>query len=341
MPFNPGWCWNKVTTRKYLVLFIVKHTFEFWCQAPILNLCCIFQHELNAALGSSFNTRKWPPIFICPDDVMEILKFLVLVPQISLSNSIVFLLNVITKFIQILSVLMLLNQWVQSRLCHIRKLSNAYFIQQRFVNGLSRFSALFDQFFGHYLFIWKGSIFHSWNWWLHWLFAHKPAWIPHNAWWISLYFLQFNVFLYRLHCKILQFFQFWLLHFLHLASQACNNLYFRLFFYCLFLWLLLKRHLPAVFQFFQTNFLTKLLHRLNDVCMKLLQLLLVQVIRLWFTIRPSLWKLVALMTFLGIFGLLLHLLLFYLFDHFSCFLRHVTEGLFSGTLFIALLLLCS
>lgn len=215
---------------------------------------------------------------------------------------------------------------------------NAYFIQQRFVDSLRCVSVFVDQLFGQ-LFIGECKVFHSRNWRLHRLLAYKPSWISHNAWWVPLYFLKFNVLPYRLHCKILQFSQFWLFHFLNFAPQTCDNLYSWLFFYSLFLGLLLKGHLPAVFQFFQTNFFTKLFHRLNDVRMKLLQFLLIQVVRWWFTVRPSLGKLVALMTFLSIFCLLLNLLLFYLFNHLSRLLRHVTERLFSWTLFIPLLLL--
>ncbi len=98
--------------------------------------------------------------------------------------------------------------------------------------------------------------------------------------------------------------------------------------------------MPAIFKLFKTNFLAKLFHRLNDICMKFLKLLMVQVIWLRLTVWASLRKFITLMTLLNLFGSLLLLIFLNLFDHLSCFLRHVTVRFFSWTLLISLLLLC-
>ncbi len=74
--------------------------------------------------------------------------------------------------------------------------------------------------------------------------------------------------------------------------------------------------------------------------MKFVQFLLIQVVRLWFTVRPTFWKLVAFMTFLEVLKLLFWFLFFNLLDHFSRLLRHVTERLFF-VIFFPLTFFCS
>lgn len=99
--------------------------------------------------------------------------------------------------------------------------------------------------------------------------------------------------------------------------------------------------MSVIFQLFKTYFLAKLFHRLNNISMKLLKLFMVQVIWLRLTIWASLREFVTLMTLLNLFGPLLLLIFFYLLNHLSCFLRHITVRFFSWTLLFSLLFFCS
>ena len=73
--------------------------------------------------------------------------------------------------------------------------------------------------------------------------------------------------------------------------------------------------------------------------MKFIQLLLIQIIRLWFAVRPSLRKLVALVSLIQVLELLFLFLFLDFLDHLASLLRQVTEGLLFGVL-VCLALFC-
>ena len=105
-------------------------------------------------------------------------------------------------------------------------------------------------------------------------------------------------------------------------------------FYRFLLTFLFKGKVTMVFQVLDADLFPELFHGLDDILVQLVEFVLIQVIRLRFTIRSTLRKLITFMTFLHLFASFLNFLFLDFFDHVSGLLWHVAEWLFFVTLSI-------